>query len=195
MLSIVNGQSQTGETPIPDAPAGPSTPETPAEFEIVLGKRQVAGVLFVATVVVVVFSAVSYLAGKALAPVSKKETEAAAIEPVPTPVPAVTVSETPLAPVINPTKPAEVKSSAAPLFAEPKAGAVYLQMGAVEKGMAAIFAEGLRTHGLDAFVAPGPNERIFRVLIGPLPDPKSYERAKFILDQIGLTTFARKYDQ
>ena len=56
----------------------------------------------------------------------------------------------------------------APLFAEPKAGSVYIQMGAVEKGVSVIFAEGLRKRGLPAFVAPGPSEKIFRVLIGPL---------------------------
>ena len=38
-----------------------------------------------------------------------------------------------------------------------------------ERGMAMILAEGLRGHGFDSFVAPGPNEKIFRVLIGPLP--------------------------
>lgn len=115
MLSIVNGQSQAGETPLPDAPAGPTTPESPAEFEIVLGKRQVAGVLFVATVVVVVFSAVSYLAGKALAPAFSRKEEAVAVErapsPVPAPVPVATViPETPVLPA------ASVVPVQAPLF-------------------------------------------------------------------------------
>src|SRR5689334_2883758 len=38
------------------------------EFEIVMGRRQVASVLFVATVIVAVLSSVSYLAGKSLSP-------------------------------------------------------------------------------------------------------------------------------
>jgi cell division septation protein DedD len=81
----------------------------------------------------------------------------------------------------------------APLFAEPKSGSVYIQMGAVEKGVSVIFAEGLRSHGLTAFVAPGPNEKIFRVLIGPLPDPAAYTKAKDVVDKIGLATFARRF--
>jgi cell division septation protein DedD len=80
-----------------------------------------------------------------------------------------------------------------PLFAEPKAGQVYIQMGAVEKGVSVIFAEGLRKRGLPSFVAPGPSEKIFRVLIGPLPDPAAYMKAKDAVDQIGLATFARKF--
>jgi cell division septation protein DedD len=157
------------------------------DFEIVLGKQQMAGVLFVATVMLVVISAVSYLAGKGLSPAPLKEPEPAPMAAAaPAPVPAVILEKPATLPAIQPE---------APLFSEPDPGATYLQMGAVEKGIAIIFAEGLRKHGLDAFVAPGPHEKIFRVLIGPMADPQAYERAKNIVDQIGLTTFGRKYEQ
>src|SRR5215813_12003530 len=43
-------------------------PAEPVEYEIVLGRLQVASVLFLFTVVLVIFSAFSYLAGKAMAP-------------------------------------------------------------------------------------------------------------------------------
>ena len=82
-----------------------------------------------------------------------------------------------------------------PMFAEPLPGAVYMQMGAVDKGMAMVFAAGLRKYGFDAFVAPGPSEKIFRVLIGPLPDPDSFRRAKAAVDALDLGTFARRYQQ
>jgi hypothetical protein len=82
----------------------------------------------------------------------------------------------------------------APLFADPKPGAVYLQLGAVEKGVAIIMAEGLRKRAFNAFVAPGPNDHIFRVLVGPL-DSEAYKTAKQAVDDIGLSTFARKYQQ
>ena len=81
------------------------------------------------------------------------------------------------------------------MFQEPKPGAVYLQMGALDHGMAVIMAEGLRKHGFDASVAPGPSEKIFRVLIGPLPDAQAFARAKAEVDSIELGTFARKYQQ
>ena len=82
-----------------------------------------------------------------------------------------------------------------PMFSEPLPGAVYMQMGAVDKGMAMVFAAGLRRYGFDGFVAPGPNEKIFRVLIGPLPDPDSFRRAKAAVDALDLGTFARRYQQ
>jgi hypothetical protein len=72
---------------------------------------------------------------------------------------------------------------------------MYIQMAAVEKGVAVIFAECLRSHGLEAFVAPGPNDRIFRVVIGPLPDDAAYKKAKTVVDAIGLSTFGRRYEE
>lgn len=155
------------------------------EFEIVLGRRQVASVLFVATVIVAVFSAVSYLTGKSMSPKNSSVVVAAVPPPPQNAVP----------PPAPKAAPHAVEASEAPLFAEPVVGAVYLQMGAVEKGIAAIFAEGLRTHGFRAFAAPGPNDHIFRVLIGPLPDAEAFASAKIGVDMIGLSTFARKFQQ
>jgi cell division septation protein DedD len=63
--------------------------------------------------------------------------------------------------------------------------------------VAAVFAEGLRAHGLTAFVAPGPTDtpRIFRVLIGPVTDTQAYTADKIELDKIGLSTFMRQYQK
>ena len=83
----------------------------------------------------------------------------------------------------------------APMFAEPVKHKMYIQMAAVEKGVTVIFAEGLRSHGLESFVAPGPNERIFRVVIGPLADDAAYQKAKSIVNNIGLNTFGRRYEE
>jgi hypothetical protein len=80
-----------------------------------------------------------------------------------------------------------------PIFAQPQPGALYLQMGAVDKGVGIVLAEGLRKHGFTAFVAPGPSEKIFRVLIGPLANLDAYKRAKAEVDAIDLNTFARRY--
>jgi hypothetical protein len=150
------------------------------EFEFILGRRQIASVLFVFTIVLMICIAVSYLAGKSMP----------AKAPAPAPAPVATVVPAPEPPPILLN---QEPLPAAPLFAAPKNGSVYIQMGAVEKGVAAIFAEGLRTHGLESFVAPGPNDKIFRVLIGPLADPAAYTRAKDAVDKIGLATFARRF--
>jgi cell division septation protein DedD len=152
--------------------------EAPQEFEFVLGRRQIASLLFVATVVLMICVAISYLAGKSM---SAKASAA----------PVVVVREPDPPPIVLNQEPVPVVE--APVFADPKNGSVYIQMGAVEKGVSIIFAEGLRKHGLNAFVAPGPNEKIFRVLIGPLADPTAYAKAKDTVEKIGLATFARRF--
>ena len=63
----------------------PEPPDEPSEeFEIVLGRRQVASVSFVAIVIVVIFSSFSYLAGEMASP--KKKAAPAAAAQAPTPV-------------------------------------------------------------------------------------------------------------
>jgi cell division septation protein DedD len=91
--------------------------------------------------------------------------------------------------------PAATPAAEAPLFATPVPQAIYIQVGAVEKSVAIILAEGLRKHALDSFVAPGPNGNVLRVLIGPFPDAEAYQKAQNIVDQIGLANFARRYQQ
>jgi cell division septation protein DedD len=170
--------------PLPPPAPEAQMAEASGEFEIVLGKRQIAGVMFIASVLLAIFSAISYIAGEAMSP-----RKAAAIER-PEPPPAVTP---PPAPVL--VEAPKAAAPPAPLFADPKNGELYLQMGAVDKGMATIFVEGLRAHGFEAFVAPGPSGKIFRVLIGPLADQDAYRRTKDAIDELGLNAFARKYEQ
>jgi cell division septation protein DedD len=184
---------------LPEAEAG----EKSGEYEIVLGRRQIASLLFIAIVLAVVFSAVSYLAGRTAAAKPLKlaaapspagtSTPAATPAPAATPVIEATTSVLPAEPALPLAK--RDNKPEPPMFAEPLPGAVYIQMGAVDKGMAMVFAAGLRKYGFDGFVAPGPNEKIFRVLIGPLPDPDSFRRAKAAVDALDLGTFARRYQK
>jgi SPOR domain len=180
----------------PPARALPVEVDSEEEFELVVGRRQVAGIMFVALVVVAVCSGGSYLAGKAI---SVRETpndpeikieQPPATSPVSVPIPAA-------APMLEATivpAPAAVKPAAdAPLFANPNPQAIYIQVGAVEKGVAVILAEGLRKHALDSFVAPGPGTKSFRVLIGPFADADAYQKARNIVSEIGLDSFARRY--
>ncbi len=178
--------------------------ESSEEFEIVMGRGQIAGVAFVVTVALAIFSSVAYLAGKSMSP---KRTEPALVvvdtrpaAPVPPAAQPVPLIEATIAPAPLPKRPASKPAPAedlvdAPMFDDPAIGSVYLQMAAVERPNAAIFVDGLRAHGFRSFVAPGPDARIFRVLIGPLPTPASFEQAKQELDRIGLVTFARKYEK
>ena len=154
--------------------------ETGEEFEIVMGRRQMASASLVVLVLVAVFSGASYVAGRATVP------QAAPPPPPPVAVPA----PEPVIPIYEATV-----VPAAPLRADPAAGATYLQLGALDEGFALVMAEGLRQHGLTAFIAPGPSERIFRVLVGPLADNDAYKQAKGTVDGLGLSAFARKYQQ
>jgi len=176
-----------------DSLSDSETKEKSAEYEIVLGRRQIASLLFMAVVLAVVFSAVSYLAGRRAVPKPVKVPVATTPAPTANPVIEATTSVLPTEPGLPIAK--RDNKPEPPMFAEPIPGAVYLQMGAVDKGMAMVFAAGLRRYGFDGFVAPGPNDKIFRVLIGPLPDPDSFRRAKAAVDALDLGTFARRYQQ
>jgi len=193
MTSILNLESA----------APPEIQQTGAsEFEIVVGRAQIASWLFVGVVVVAICSSLAYLAGETIT--SKKTARAAAPTPPMSAAPAAAVTvaaplpqasilvspKTDLAPIVT-----TAKKPASPLLADPEMGKVYIQIAAVERGMAMILAEGLRSHGLDSFVAPGPNARIFRVLIGPLPDPEAFRQALFSVGALDLAIFARKYQK
>lgn len=182
--------------PAPAVESSRTIQEEP-DFEIVLGRGQVASTGLVLAVALVCVSGISYLIGKtagAKAPTPAAAASAPTPADVPSPAPgpaqpAAKSSPTAAAPVKN----ADASRSQAPLFTEAVSGKVYIQVGAIEKSLAGIWAEGLRTHGLDAFVSSGPGDNTWRVLIGPLPDPQSYQHAKSTLDQLGVNTFGRRF--
>jgi cell division septation protein DedD len=192
-----------------DDPSPPSAPDDGSpreeEFELVVGRRQIAGLTFLALVMIAVCSGASYLAGKVVSAREEPPAQTIQIEeppapvatPLPTPQPTPMIEAT-IAPQVGPppsAPPAAPKAAEAPLFANAVPRAIYIQVGAVEKGVATVIAEGLRGHELDAFVAPGPTEKVFRVLIGPFPDAEAYQKAQNIVDRIGLASFARRYQQ
>jgi cell division septation protein DedD len=204
MLSILDvPASEPAASPPPEQdPEVQAQPQPePVEFEIVLGRAQIASWIFVGLIAIAMCSSLAYLAGKSAgprkAPPPIAEVKPALAEAKPPAAPA----PLPAASIVMPPKadlPTMLKTTANPnkaLFAEPETGQVYIQIGAVERGMAMILAEGLRSHGFDAFVATGPSEKIFRVLIGPLPDPDSFRQAKAAVDAIDLATYARKYEK
>lgn len=141
-----------------------------------------AGLLLVVVTLITVFAAVAYLTGKgsaAKAPIVITAAPRAVTPAAPPPVP---VPEHPTAP---PRK-------SVPLFGTPVAGGRYLQTAAVDKGVAVLLTEGLRARGLEAFASPTATPKIFRVLIGPLPDQTAYLRAKDTMDDLDLPSTAHK---
>jgi hypothetical protein len=184
-----------------EPPPASQTRESDEEFEIVFGRSQLASTSLVLIVVLACFSGVFYLIGKAIGKTAATQapsqmTPAAVVKPAgdllpakaPLPVNAPVAVVTP-APVM--TQQASIPQP--PVFAEAEVGKVYIQVGAIEKGLAGVWAEGLRAHGLTAFVATGPSNNTWRVLVGPLPDPQTFQRAKDTLDRLGIATFGKKY--
>jgi hypothetical protein len=186
------------------APQADSATVSPAEYEIVLGRAQIASWLFVGVVALAICSSVAYLAaeritGRKIAAMSRAAKPPAPVAP-PVVTPVVTPVVLPQASILVDPKtglalPVKNQKTASPLFAEPEMGKVYIQIGAVERGMATLLTEGLRSHGFDSFVAPGPNDKLFRVLIGPLPDPATFRQAMVTVNAMDLANFARKYEK
>jgi cell division septation protein DedD len=172
------------------------------DYEFVLGRRQVASLSFVVLVLISLFAGISYLAGRAAAARKDAAPKDAALATAvsSSPLPAL-ASDQPVvlaASLVDPSASSSANNSGAgntQLFAEPIKGALYIQTGAVERGVAAIMAEGLRSHGFNAFVAAGPSDKIYRVLMGPFPSLPDYQSAKATLDLIGLSSFAQQYQK
>jgi len=167
------------------------------EYEFVLGRRQIASLAFVVLVLIAVFAGMAYVAGRAAvervaigapqsAPAIVASTGHAASEAPP--VIQAGISATLSQALLTPAPAAIPQASVTgrPLFAEPVSGSLYMQIGAVDRGVAALMAEGLRTHGLAAFVGPGPSEKIFRVMVGPLPNMTAFTQTREMLSQIGI---------
>ena len=171
-------------------------PESPAkqdeEVELVVGKRQIAAITFLALVIVAVCSGGSYLAGKATS--QREEPAQPLIRLEEAPAQTQPILEATIVPAAAAPEPTPVVTET-PLFGSPVPKAIYIQVGAVEKGVAIVIAEGLRKHALNSFVATGPNEKVYRVLIGPFADAEGYQQAQRVVDQIGLNSFARRYQQ
>jgi cell division septation protein DedD len=109
------------------------------------------------------------------------------VEPAAPPAPvAARPAPTTTAPVVAPVK--------EPAAAAAQPGQTYLQVVAVKKPDAEMIAGILRKKGfLQAIVVPGPNETIFRVLVGPLHDAAAISKTKIDLEAAGFKAIPRKY--
>jgi cell division septation protein DedD len=87
-------------------------------------------------------------------------------------------------------KPIEIPAVSA---TQPEAGRTYLQVVSVAKPQAEALAEVLAKRGFRAFVAPGPDERTFRVLVGPAADLSDVGKLKSELEAVGMKPFVKKY--
>jgi len=169
------------------------------EFTIVLGVRQLAVALFMLFMLVATFAAVSYVVGRiVMAPVTATAQSAppedvlvvdAAGEKTPGKPP-----QQPAAPEASRPKPAP---AAAPAFEsyyyEPAPGQLFLQVAAADRGIAEVFAEYLARKEFTPRIATGPDERSYRVLVGPIENNEQLSELRTGLEKAGFHPFLRRY--
>jgi len=181
------------------------------EFELILGNKQLLSVLFIVIVLLGVFFAMGFLAGRttgaspAIAQSNPQERQPLAVDsasgrsgvvtearpeaaPVkheePVPPPPAPVKET----RVEPVAPAKaLKADAGGYIATPPPG-TYLQAAATRRADAEAMLSGIRSKtGLTGFVTPSPkNPELFRVLVGPLPAKTQQAEARVRLGEIGV---------
>ncbi|MEJ7607576.1 MAG: SPOR domain-containing protein [Bryobacteraceae bacterium] len=158
------------------------------EFELVLGNKQMLSVFFIVMVMLGAFFAMGYVVGKNSAPVT-----AAAVTAEPY---VRSDARSAMAPrreepavAASPVAEAPVASNS---IGQPKLGETYLQVSAVARTEAEMLTGILLKKGFRAIVAPGPNEELYRVLVGPAQDVAESSRLKADLEQAGFKPIVRK---
>ena len=131
-------------------------------------------------------------------PQDQRPTPATEPTSVPTVAPSVapTVAPTPRpTPAPTPAPPASTaKSTALASGGEPAPGQTFLQVVASTRPDCEIIVDVLKRKGFQAIIAPGPNEKLYRVLVGPLSDASMLSRTRSDLEAAGFQKpYVRKY--
>jgi cell division septation protein DedD len=175
------------------------------EFELMLGNKQLLSVFFVVVILLGVFFTMGYVVGRNSSPVdtvrkSEPYDRQNAPSAVPTAAakkqaPPVVIDERPAPTTVAPTAAAPSKPIEIPpvTVSQPQIGQTYLQVLAVAKAEADILADLLAKKGFHALVTPGPNDKVFRVLVGPARDAADAGKLKSDLEAAGFKPFFKKY--
>ena len=185
-----------------------------SEFELVLGNKQLLSVFFIVVVLLGVFFTMGYIVGRNSSPIDgTRRSEGYDRGDAPSAVPAaakqqnapVAIAEAQPAaneatPAVKVEPPAATPETAqkpidipAVSSTQPEAGRTYLQVVSVAKPQAEALAEVLAKRGFRAFVAAGPDDKTFRVLVGPAADITDVGKLKSDLEAVGMKPFVKKY--
>lgn len=96
----------------------------------------------------------------------------------------------------EPVKPAAAAvkpPGAVPGLAQPESGQTYLQVAAVKRPDADTLVSALRKKEFGAQVAAGPNETLFRVLVGPVKDSADLNKQRARLKELGFDPIAKRF--
>jgi cell division septation protein DedD len=192
--------------------SAPTHPDGDREFELVLGNKQLFSLLFIMFILLGIFFAMGYTLGRTSAP---PDTATAAGSNTPAQAPSRPVqrpSAIPGAPPESKTadaeKGADVEQTAAPnndskrpsagelpgtAFIDPKPGETFMQVSAVARPEAELLVEVLTNKGFRAAMAPGPSDKLFRVLVGPAATDADLAKLKTDLERSGFRPIPRRY--
>jgi len=170
------------------------------DFTLSLGTREATIALFMIVVLMGTFGAVAYIVGRAVPPVSAAEVYEQAREQVlvinppdaaeAAPFPAAESSAS-MALVLPTAEPAPV--TYASNFREPEQGELFLQVAAADPGVAEVFVEYLSRRSFPCQIAEGPDERNYRVLVGPIQQNSQVQALRSGLEAAGFRPFLRRY--
>jgi cell division protein FtsN len=178
-----------------------------SEFELVLGNKQLLSVFFIVVILLGIFFTMGYVVGRNSSPVdTARRTDTYGRQNAPSAIPASAspvrreaTAESATAERSVPVAPKSETAAQKPIeippvtVSQPQIGQTYLQVLAVAKPEAEVLAEVLAKKGFRALVAPGPNDRVFRVLVGPAKDATDTGRLKSDLEAAGFKPFVKKY--
>ncbi len=182
------------------------------EFELILGNKQLLSVFFIVIILLGVFFTMGYIVGRNSGPPDTAKRAAPAegttpartdgqsampaaatptvVEPVTTKTEAAPAAEAPKLPHKEPIEVTAVTRS----VEQPIPGQIYIQVLAVAKPEAEVLVDVLAKKGFKALVAAGPNDKIFRVLVGPAKDAADAGKLKGDLEQAGFKlAFPKKF--
>ncbi|MGH9628272.1 MAG: SPOR domain-containing protein [Bryobacteraceae bacterium] len=195
-----------------------------SELEMVLGNRQLLTIFFLVIILLGVFFTLGYILGRNSAPMdaaARREAEQlAASQDLPSSG-ARTSRNTPVAETqtVAEAEDSDEYSRPSPVRTEPQteleeSGSVpapvemvpaatagidpepgtYIQVLAVARPEAELLTQVLVKKGFHAFVAAGPNARLFRVLVGPTKDSTDTVKTKAELAEAGFTkAFVKRF--
>jgi len=96
----------------------------------------------------------------------------------------------PVKPVAAPPRPASEAGSG---LVQPGPGQTYLQVAAVRRPDANTLVSNLKKKEFGAGVAAGPNETLFRVVVGPLKDSAEVNRERARLKELGFDPIVKRF--
>ena len=154
---------------------------------MVLASRQLTALVLSGVLVLGLVACLGYVAGRAVTSAQALESQFQ--------IPATRQAPIVVDPGAERPSPMPTKEPAVaqrPALAPAAPGQMFLQVGALDRGMAAVFIEVLAGKGFIGRMMPGPDDKTFRVVVGPVTRAE-VTSTKTALEQAGFTPFARVF--